>query len=126
MSNPFGERRNYHYGDIDTPFRQKGQNFDGPIGAKLNQAKLWRSWTFGILLVAVFVLIAFIYVLKDAAPNVLISEITPKGMLKSTERLKRVSTVPVAALYAFVDSYLQAVFVKSTPRKTPIDKFWLT
>ncbi len=111
MTNPFGEPKRYHYGEVETPFQYKGQQYDVPIGEKLSKAKQWRMLTFIGLLFSGMVLLLFMIVAPSQKPSIIVSEITPNGMLKSTQYLNVVPKVPVAALYAFVEQYLNGVLL---------------
>lgn len=119
MPNPFGERRNYTYGEIETPFKHKGQHFDRVIGQKLYQASVWRKWTFGLSLTIFTLLLLLFYSLSTNKPQVIVSEISPNGLVKSTQLLQSDANAPISGLYAFIGEYLVAVFV---PQATTMSK----
>lgn len=78
---------NYNFGEIITPFNNKGQQWDHPIGAKRENAKFWRTGFFCLTSLCVIFSVLFITMLHTKTHTIFVAQLTNKGLVRNVAPL---------------------------------------
>lgn len=102
----------YNYGPIETPFIQKTQIYDAPIGQYRLIAYRYRVATFILLAFAFLLGLLMISLIEMPRSTVFAAQVIQTGYVKSVGVLDQNYVVPEGAIKNFVEQYLTSWFLK--------------
>lgn len=100
----------FSYSEIGTPFAQKGQFFDLPIGALRQKAFQYRSLTFVFLGLSVLLAIYFLDLAQQPVSRVFAAQTTKSGFVSKVVILNEDYTVPPKLVKDFIKRYIHVWF----------------
>ncbi|MCF6767136.1 hypothetical protein L3V86_01985 [Thiotrichales bacterium 19S11-10] len=105
---PFGkELKPYRYGEIETPFLSKKQQYDAPIGQWRQRAYSWRLLFFVNIGIALLLVLYLILILSVRPFSIAVVSTTPEGHVKGVYKLDLNNSADISIYHGFIQKGIQ-------------------
>ena len=100
----------YNYGDVITPFAEKGQRFDFVLGDKVDKARFWRACTLMLALVALLLTFWLLMMLLLPRHSLLTTQVNNNGFARSVGVLDQGFMLPNHPSKTHIQHFVRQVF----------------